>query len=50
MMTINDFVYKHDLKNNATSNTKIQQVLSSIGFDNIVFYVETDCFQQISEL
>ena len=39
MMTFNDFVYKPDLKNKATSNIRKQQVLSSIVFDNINFYL-----------
>ena len=35
MMTINDFVRKHILKNKATSNIKIQKVLTSIGLNNV---------------
>ena len=35
MMTFNDFIEKYNLKNKATSNIKIQQVLSSIGLDNV---------------
>ena len=31
MITFNDFVYKHKLKNKATSNIKIYEVLKSIG-------------------
>ena len=34
-MLFNDFVHKHKLKNKATSNTKLQQVLDSIGLDKI---------------
>ena len=34
-MTFNDFVRKHDLKNKATSNIKIQQVLSSLGLSDV---------------
>ena len=30
MITFNDFIKKHSLKNKATSNIKIQQVLNSI--------------------
>ena len=39
MITINDFALKHNLRNKATSNKKIQEVLSSIGLDNINFYL-----------
>ena len=35
MITLNDFVHKHNLKNKATSNIKIQQVLNSNGLDNV---------------
>ena len=31
MMTFNEYVKKHNLKNKATSNIKIQKVLNSIG-------------------
>ena len=31
-----DFVYKHDLKNKATSNIKIYEVLKNIGLDTKV--------------
>ena len=34
-MTFNDFVRKHELKNKATSNIKIQQVLSSLGLKDV---------------
>ena len=30
MITFNDFVHKHNLKNKATSNIKIQKVLTSV--------------------
>ena len=39
MMTFNDFVQKFKLKNKATSNIKIQQVLNSIGLDNVGIYL-----------
>ena len=35
MMSFNDFVKIFDLKNKATSNIKIQKVLTSIGLDNV---------------
>ena len=37
-MTFNDFIKKYSLKNKATSNIKIQQVLSSIGSYNDGIY------------
>ena len=45
----NDFVKNFDLKNKATSNIKIQKVLSSIGLDNVNIYLRMDRFQVISE-
>ena len=39
MMSFNDFVKKFDLKHKATSNIKIQKVLTSIGLDNINIYL-----------
>ena len=33
-MSFNDFVHKHNLKNKATSNTKIYEVLKKIGLDS----------------
>ena len=38
-MTFNDFVQKFKLKNKATSSIKIQQVLGSIGLDNVGIYL-----------
>ena len=38
MITFNDFVKKYNLKNKATSNLKIQKVLTSIGLDNVNIY------------
>ena len=35
MMTFNDFVRRHDLKIEATSILKIQQVLSSLSLDDV---------------
>ena len=34
-MAFNDFIIKYKLKNKATSNIKIQQVLDSIGLKNV---------------
>ena len=49
MITFNDFVHKHNLKNKATSNIKIQKVLTSVGLDNVNIYLREDRFQLISE-
>ena len=38
-MLFNDFVEKYKLKNKATSNIKIQQVLNSIGLNNVGIYL-----------
>ena len=35
ILTFNKFIKKHNLKNKATSNIKIQQLLDSIGFENV---------------
>ena len=45
MMTFNDFIKKHNLKNKATSNIKIQQVLNSIGLNNIGIYLRDGPFE-----
>ena len=44
MMTLNDFVCKYDLKNKATSNIKIQQVLNSFGLNNVNIYLRDGPF------
>ena len=36
ILTFNDFVHKHKLKNKATSNVKIYEVLKKIGLDSKV--------------
>ena len=38
-MTFNDFIKEYNLKNKATSNTKIQQVLCSFGLNNVGIYL-----------
>ena len=43
-MTFNDFVCKYDSKNKATSNIKIQQVLNSIGLNNVNIYLRDGPF------
>ena len=44
MMSFNDFVNKYNLKIKATSNIKIQKVLTSIGLDNINIYLRDGPF------
>ena len=44
-MTFNDFVRKYDLKNKATSNIKIQQVLDSIGLKKVGIYLRDGLFE-----
>ena len=44
-MTFNDFIKKYNLKNKATSNIKIQQVLDSIGLDNVNIYLRDGPFK-----
>ena len=45
MMTFNDFIKKYNLKNKATSNIKIQQVLDSIGLNNVGIYLRDGSFK-----
>ena len=42
--TFNEFIKKHNLKNKATSNIKIQQVLISIGLNNVNIYLRDGPF------
>ena len=44
MIKFNEFVKKFDLKNKATSNIKIQKVLTSIGMDNVGIYLRDGPF------
>ena len=44
-MSFNDFVRKHDLKNKATSNIKIQQVLSSLSLNDVWIYLRDGPFE-----
>ena len=44
MMTFKDFIKKYNLRNKATSNIKVQQVLFSIGLDNIDIYLRDGPF------
>ena len=43
-MAFNDFIKKHNLKNKATSNIKIQQILNSIGLNNVNSYLRDGPF------
>ena len=45
MMTFNDFVRKNDLKNTASPNIKIQQVLSSLSLDGVGIYLRDGPFK-----
>ena len=44
MITFNDFVHKHNLRNKATSNIKIQQVLDSMRLNNVGIYLRDGPF------
>ena len=44
IMSFNDFVKKYNLKNEATSNIKIQQVLTSIRLNNVNIYLRDGAF------
>ena len=43
-MKFNDFVQKHNSKNKATSNIKIQQVLSSLSLKDVGIYLQDGPF------
>ena len=45
MITFNDFVCEHNLKNKATSNIKIQKVLSSLGLIDVGIYLRDGPFK-----
>ena len=44
-MTFNDFIKKYKLKNEATSNIKIQQVLSSLSLNDVGIYLRDGPFE-----
>ena len=50
MITFNDFVRKHNLKNKATSNIKIQQILSFLGLRDAGIYLRDGYFQSDIEI
>ena len=45
ILTFNDFIKKHNLKNKATSNIKIQQILSSLSLNDIGIYLRDGPFE-----
>ena len=45
MISFNDFVKKYELKNKATSNIKIQQVLSSLFLNDVGIYLRDGPFE-----
>ena len=44
MISFNEFIKKYELKDKATSNIKIQKVLTSIGLDNVNIYLRDGPF------
>ena len=44
MMSFNELIKKHNLRNKATSNIKIQQILNSIGLNNVGIYLRDEPF------
>ena len=44
-MTFNDFIKKYKLKNKATPNIKIHQVLSSLSLDDVGIYLRDGPFE-----
>ena len=45
ILVVNDFIKKYNLKNEATSNIKIQQVLSSLSLNDIGIYLRDGPFE-----
>ena len=43
-MTFNDFIKKRKLKNKATSNIKIQNILSSLSLNDVGIYLREGPF------
>ena len=44
-MMFNDFIKKYKLKNKATSNLKIQQILSSLSLNDVGIYLRDGPFE-----
>ena len=45
ILTFNEFIKKHHLQNKSTSNIKIQQVLSSLGLNDVGIYLRDGFFK-----
>ena len=45
ILTFNEFIKKHNLRNKATSNIKIQQVLSSLSLNDVGIYLRDGPFE-----
>ena len=45
MMSFNEFIKKHKLKNKATSNIKVQQVLSFLSLNDVGIYLRDGPFK-----
>ena len=45
ILTFNNFIKKYKMKNKATSNIKIQQILDSIGLKNVGIYLRDGPFE-----
>ena len=45
IIIFNDFIKKYNLRNKATSNIKIEQVLNSIGLNNVGIYLRDGFFK-----
>ena len=45
ILTFNEFIKKHHLQNKSTSNIKIQQVLSSLGLNDVGIYLRDGVFK-----
>ena len=45
MITFNEFIKKHNLKNKATSNIKIQKVLSSLSLNDVGIFLRDEPFK-----
>ena len=45
ILTFNEFIKKHHLQNKSTSNIKIQQVISSLGLNDVGIYLRDGVFK-----
>ena len=44
-MSLNDFVHKYEIKNKATKNKKIHQVLSTLYLNEVGIYLRDEPFE-----